>query len=586
MRLSEYGEQASQPINETERTMPSGIKTIRNISRTYRHIGRYRKIVGILLKNGFGFLFKDLNVLRLLGFSKKELDSSNSEAAPLVEYAPRLRSTLIELGPTYVKLGQILSTRPDILPTELVNELALLRDHVPPFPFEQVRQIIREELNGEIEDFFSSFDEEPVGAASIAQGHHAVLKDGTEVFVKVQRPGIRKDIMVDLEIMGFLASQIEENEPDLAFMKPTRIIEEFSTSLERELDFHNELTNMISFAKQFDGNEGLVIPKPWRELSTRRLLVMEYIRGYRADDLEGMRRDGIDLKAVAELGVKILLEQFFEHGFFHADPHPGNMFILPGPKICYVDFGVMGRLTEDERDYFAQILTDMVSGNNKAVAKAVLKITTSEEQPSLEVLEREVASLIDCHLKGNVKDLNVVQAIQDFYGVCYKQKLCLKPHIYQMMKALGYADAMGREMAPDFEIFKQVQPFVLSQAFKRVNLIHKGRQLLEILMDWSEVIQKMPSRSQELWEQLMEGRIGFEHEIKNLQSLNNVLNQSINRLCAGIVLSGMIVSSAIVLHAKIPPLFYNVSVLGLLGFLLSGILGAILLYSFFQSGDK
>ena len=243
-------------------------------------------------------------------------------------------------------------------------------------------------------------------------------------------------------------------------------------------------------------------------------------------------------------------------------------------------------LTEDERDYFAQILTDMVSGNNKAVAKAVLKITTSDEQPSLEVLEREMASLIDCHLKGNVKDLNVVQAIQDFYGVCYKQKLCLKPHIYQMMKALGYADAMGRQMAPDFEIFKQVQPFVISQAFKRINPIHKGRQLMEVLLDWSEEIQKLPSHGQEFWEKLISGRIAFEHEIKNLQSLNNILNQSINRLCAGIVLSGMIVSSAIVLHASIPPLLFNVSVIGLLGFLLSAILGAILLYSIFISGDK
>ena len=294
--------------------MPSGIKTIRNISRTYRHIGRYRRIVGILLKNGFGFLFKDLKVFRLLGFSQKELDSSRMEAVPLVDYAPRLRSTLIELGPTFVKLGQILSTRPDILPAELVNELALLRDHVPPFPFEQVRQIVKEELNGEVEDFFSEFDETASGAASVAQGHHAVLKDGTEVFVKVQRPGIRGDIMVDLEIMEYLASLIEGNEPELAFMKPTRIIEEFAESLERELDFHNEMTNMISFAKQFAGNEGIVIPKPRRELSTRRILVMDYIRGYRGDDLEGMRRDGIDLKAVAELGVKVLLEQFFEHG--------------------------------------------------------------------------------------------------------------------------------------------------------------------------------------------------------------------------------------------------------------------------------
>ena len=566
--------------------MPSGIKTIRNISRTYRHIGRYRKIVGILLKNGFGFLFKDLNVFRLLGFSKKELDSSQMEAAPLVDYAPRLRSTLIELGPTFVKLGQILSTRPDILPAELVNELALLRDHVPPFPFEQVRQIVREELNGEVEEFFSDFDEKPAGSASIAQGHHAVLKDGSEVFVKVQRPGIRGDILVDLEIMEYLAALIEGNEPELAFMKPTKIIEEFAESLERELDFHNEMTNMVSFAKQFAGNEGIVIPKPRRDLSTRRILVMDYIRGYRGDDLEGMKQAGIDLKAVAELGVKVLLEQFFEHGFFHADPHPGNMFILPGPKICYVDFGVMGRLTEDERDYFAQILTDMVSGNNKAVAKAVLKITSSEIQPSLETLEREVAALIDCHLKGDVKDLNVVQAIQDFYRVCYKQKLCLKPHIYQMMKAMGYADAMGREMAPDFEIFKQIQPFVISQGLKRINPLHKGRQLLEMILDWNEAIQKMPGQGREFWEQLMSGRMTFIHEMKNLQSLNSILNQSINRLCAGIVLAGMIVSSAIVLHANIPPLFYDVSVLGLIGFVVSGICAAILLTSIFRSGDR
>lgn len=565
-----------------------GLSTIRNITRTYRHITRYRRILSILLRNGFGYLFKDLRIHRPSGLFRKNGKNTpdESEHEGSTAYAERLRATLIELGPTFVKLGQLLSCRPDILPVVLVNELAKLRDHVPPFPFSEVRRIFQEDLHGQIEDFFSAFNEKPSGAASIAQGHHAVLKDGTEVFVKIQRPGIRNDINVDLEILAYLAKRLEMDNSSIRFLKPTKIVEEFAASLERELDFSSEVSNMTSFARQFGKRAGLRIPAPHRELCSRRILTMDFERGLRGDDIEGMKHSGINPREVADLGVELLLEQFFDHGFFHADPHPGNMFIQPGPTICYIDFGVMGRLTRDEVDTFGLLMKQILEGDNRAITKTVLKMTTSEIQPDPDELERDITTLVDCHIRGNIAQMNVVQLIQDFYTICHRQKLCLRPNIYQMLKALGYADAMGRKLAPDFLILGQLRPFVMRQSFKRLSPKRNAKRVMDILLDWHELLKVLPAQTQGIIKSLLGGRLAFHHTLDDFPEFNQTITHSFNRLCAGVVLSGMLIASALVLLAGTPPLFYGVSILGLVGFLQSLIVGTIILWSIISSGKK
>lgn len=564
----------------------SGITTIRNITKTYRHINRYRKILSILLRNGFGFLFNDLHIHKPFGLGKVPNEDLESAGINHAGFAKRLRATLVELGPAFVKLGQLMSCRPDIFPAELIEELSKLHDHVTPFPFEQVRKIIREDFHGEIEDYFSSFDEYPIAAASVAQGHHAVLKDGKEVFVKVQRPNIMRDINVDLEILGYFARHIEENCPEYGFLRPSKIVEQFASNIRRELDFNNEKSNMLCFAKQFSSNSNVVVPKPVRELCSMRVLTMDYINGIKGNNVDGMKKAGIDIKAVAELGVKILMEQFFNYGFFHGDPHPGNMFILQGPKICYVDFGDMGRLTQSERVTLGMLLTEVFTGDNKTAAKILLRLTTTDMALDPEDLERDWASLVDCHLRGNVAELNVVNVIQDFYDLCYRQKLCLKPHIYQMMKALGYADAMGRTLAPDFEIFAQIRPFITEQALKKLEPLSNIKQSLSVISDWGEMLKHIPSQVSHILNRALDGSLYFHHKLDDISKIRHAFNASLNRICSGIVLAGMLVASSIVIHAQTPPLIKGVSIIGILGFIQSFVVGTILLWSILRSGDN
>ncbi len=557
--------------------MQNSLQTIRNIGRTYRNIGRFRKILSVLLANGFGTFFKDLRMLAALGLNSKDVENSQASPETIDEWAERLRKTLIELGPTFVKLGQILSCRPDILPVSLVKELEKLRDRVTPFPFEKVREIIKEDLHGEIEDFFSSFDENPAGSASIAQGHRAVLKDGTEVFVKVQRPGIRQNIVDDLEILKYFAAQFEKNNEDLAFLKPLRIIEDFADGLERELDFNNERTNMLNFAKQFSGNDKIWVPKPYNNLCSTRVLTMDFVKGWRPDDPEGIRNAGMDPKVIAESGATLLLEQFFKFGFFHADPHAGNMFVLPDHKLCYIDFGDMGRITEDEKERFVRLMTYVVMGNNKSATKILMSLVSTELKIDPDELERSVASLIDCHLKGDLQDLNVVQAVQDFYAVCHKHRICLKPHVYKMLKALGYADDMGRKLAPDFAIINHVKPFVLSQAISRLNVMKWGRDALMFGEDWYRFFAWMPDNIKPLVEKLNDGKIHFNHNLEDFVNLEKSLKVSAGQLCASIIIASMLISSGLLVHAHIEPQIRGVSVLGIMGFMGAFVLGAILL---------
>lgn len=566
--------------------MADGIATIRKIGKTYRHIARYRKILQILLSNGYGFLFKDLRILNVLDLKKKEIEAE-SKKEPSIQYASRLRSTLAELGPTFVKLGQILSCRPDILPANLVTELAKLRDRVPPFPFEKVREAFKRDFNGEIEDFFQSFDETPVGAASIAQGHKAILKNGQEVFVKIQRPDIKRDIDIDLEILQYLAQQIEENNPDLSFLKPTKIIEEFAAGLEKELDFENEVANMTAFGKKFEHNNNIVVPKPIRALCSKRILTMDFISGFQANDLEGMRNAQIDLKKVANMGAELIMQQFFENGIFHADPHPGNVFILPGPKICYIDFGDMGRLTQDEMSSFSLLLSMLISGHIKPAVKVMLTMTTTDVTPDLEELERDVAELIDCYFMGNIMDLDLGSALQDFYAICYRQRLCLKPNIYKMLKALGYVEAMGLQLAPDFEILSQIKPYVTRQTIKQLSPKKNAKLALELGYDWLQILKWLPNHVKPILGKIEEGTITINHNVENLQSLNATITHSINRLCAGIILCGMIVTSGLLIHAKLPPAPYGCSIFGLIGLMMSSVLALVLLVSIFLSlNDK
>ena len=519
------------------------INTIRSISQTYRHINRYRQIVNILLKNGFGYLFRDVRIYRPGNWS-------HLGAVP-EQGSSRIRDTLAELGPTFIKLGQLFSCREDILPQGIINELKKLQDQVPPIPFEQVRQIIRNDLHADIGEIFQDFSRQPVGAASMAQGYRAVLKDGRKVFVKVRRPGIEKQMAVDLEILSYIVARVEHDVPQCRIFHLASMVETFADRLMREVDFHGEVANMEVFIRQHGRDDALVIPHPCKQYCTDNIIVMDFIDGIRGNDLDAIVRSGVDLQRLAENGIRLLLEQVFDYGFFHADPHPGNIFVMPGNRLCYVDFGSMGRITVRERQIMARGVAAMFSSDSHEMTRLVLELVELSDKPDMDSLECDLGALVDRHLRGNVAELCLVDFIGDFYSICRRYHLCLKPHFYEIVKAMGYAEAFGRQIAPQFNIYQQLRPFILRQTLRKFDLMSRIRQIFAGASDWEECLMGLPGMITPALQQLIDGRLKIRHEQEDVARLALQLRKSSQRLAWSILLSALLLAIAMVASAVI-----------------------------------
>lgn len=547
------------------------------LTRTYRHIDRFRQVMVILFRHGFGFLFGRLQSFVPRRF-RLNMAVTDEKIDWLADNLPeQLRLTLTDLGPTYIKLGQIMSGRSDLLPESFIRELVKLQDKLPSFGFDQVQKIFRDDFHMEISEFFAEFSEKPVAAASIAQGHIARLKTGEQVFVKVRRPGIERKIRADLEIAGILADYLEKSRPELRFLHLPRLVSEFAQSILNELDLTNEVANLNAFRRQFRNRQGIRVMKTWPQLCSRNIITMEYVRGIKGTDVNALRKAGIDLKGVSNLGAELLLEQFFVHGFFHADPHPGNVFIMPDGAICYVDFGQMGRLSHHEREIFAELLTAVVQRDEHLAAKLLLKLCVFEDEPDLNALEMAIADFISRYGEENLSELNVGSAIRDIYVICRKQGITLRPHVYLMLKALGESDEMGRMLNPDFNIMEHLKPFVTRAILQRFDIWAIARKLHGLFRDYSEVAEVLPTDYRHLVDDFRGGKLRFNIHYDEAEQLRRDFSHGINRVCLAIIQFALLVSAAIVFHARISPTIYGCSVLGILGVLASGILFTIMI---------
>ena len=553
--------------------------TIRHLPQAYRRLSRFRHILRVLFKYGFDTISlrerMPQAMKRLFMPWKKD---ETTEIAAKYSMPERLRMAFVELGPTFVKLGQVLAQRQDMIPPEFVHEFSKLQDNVPPFGMDLVRQQIRTELGRELEEVFSEFDEHPVGAASMAQGHLAKLKDGTEVFVKIQRPGIAQSMRLDLEILVQLAAALERHSEELGFLRPVKIVEEFKNSLEQELDFSREMANQMRFAHQFKNREGIHIPWVYEEYCTKQILVMEFVRGIKATNLDELRAAGADLVKLSELGANLLLEQFFDYGFFHADPHPGNMIFQLPSTICYIDFGNVGRITVDERKLFGDMMMYLVAGDFKSCARVLVALTEHDGEPDIGELERDLGAFSDQHLHRRLNNLDINSALHDLYQLCYRQGMFLKPHIYMMFKALAMSDKLGRDMNPNFELMKQIQPFAEKLLLEQMNPMTALKRLKTYKHEIGELMDDAPRDVRQLLKQLLHGKMHFEHSVQGMTNLSKVFDGVFNRLAAAIVLAAMLVGSSIVVHANPKPHWYGTSIMGLLGYVVSAVGGVLLLW--------
>lgn len=562
------------------------IRKIGLISRTYRSINRYRQILTVFAKYGFGDLIETLRVGQYIELGLQLVSRGRSEPHEKLTRAERVRHICEELGPTFVKLGQVLSTRPDLIPADWAEELEKLQHQVPPFPFTQVREIIERELGRPLDAAFARFDEQPIAAASMAQVHRATLPDGEPVAVKVQRPGIREVIEVDLEILLHLATLAERHLEDVRLHRPTRIVHEFARTIENELDFTIEAANLERFGAVFLNDDTVYVPKVFRSSSTPQVLTLEFIDGIRPNELARLTEHGHDLKRIAQRGAELILKQIFAHGFFHADPHPGNVFVLPHDVICYLDFGMMGRVDRRTRERFSDLVAAVAGRDAEKTARILLDLLEHDDdvEPDLRLIERDVAELIDVHLVSRLEEFAMGKLLQHLLELSHRHRLRLPPELVLMLKALATAEKVGAALDPGLDMVSQAAPFVRRLQIERYRPARMARDLYESGADLLQFVREFPGNLRDLLRLTRHGalKIGFEH--RGLDHMLEVNERIANRVSFAIVVAALIVGSSVIVHSQIPPKWHEIPVVGLAGFVAAGVMGLWLLLAILRHG--
>jgi len=541
---------------------------------TFRHPLRLQEILRILIRSGLSDWVLLLRLDRSFPWIRRII---REEAPPEQAEKNRwvmVRETLEELGPTFVKFGQIMSNRTDLLPAELVAELVGLQDEVPPVPLSAARQVVESELKTPLEEVFPWFDAEPAASASIAQVHRASLRNGDEVAVKVQRPGIENTIRTDIEILMYLASLVERYVPNMRLFHPTGLVEEFRRSITNELDFTQEVRNIRKFKNLFADDKRVRIPTPFRGYSSRRVLTMQYIRATKLSEVQHDATGRFNKRRLARLGADVILEQIFVHGFFHADPHPGNILVADGDVICFLDFGITGRLRPQQRQHLIDSMLGAVNHDAHRVTMAMLGICErSPRSLDLEALEERVSDVLDEYLEVTFGELDLNQFFDDLIKLVVRFGIRLPSSLMLVTKTMVAIEGIGLSLRPDFNIMEVYRPFTRKLYLDRLRPENVRRDGSELLGDYAALMRALPKDARELVDMVKNGRMQMGFNLTGLEPLRRTLDDVSYRLVLGIVLGSLMVSSAMIVQAGIPPFVFNVPLIGVFGFGAAGLIG-------------
>jgi ubiquinone biosynthesis protein len=535
---------------------------------------RYKEIVQILWKHGFGEILKLVVLQKVVGMDEKAL---NEKAAQEELFPVRVREALEELGPTFIKFGQVLSSRRDLISDELYIELCKLQDHVPPFDGEVAKAIVEEQLGKPVKELFATFTIKPIAGASIAQVHKAKLHDGTKVAVKVQRPDIRKVIDLDLAILHDLAKFTEKNVTDLSGMNPVGVVEEFSETLLKELDFTHEADNATRFAGQFKGNRSIKVPAVYDDLSTSRVLTMEFISGLSVTDPENLRKHHINPTRLAERLTDIIYEQVLEFGFFHGDPHPGNMCILPKGVIGLFDFGMMGSFTPSFRECIANLIAGLAKKDHPQVMNAILELSKERFTEDPNKMLSDVEAFADLHLSKSLKDINLGEVLNKLLDLLRNNRLRMNGSFYLGIKAFTQVEAIGRILDADLNFIARGEPYARPMIEKKYKFPHLSEVASRLLTGSIDFLDHFPTDFRNFYQRFKAGKltIPIEHKIdpKGFEPMRETLHSVANLLATAVLTASVLICSSILVLAVMPPVVWGVSLFGFLGLLWGSTMG-------------
>ncbi|GAB6100319.1 AarF/ABC1/UbiB kinase family protein [Halanaerocella petrolearia] len=552
---------------------------LRGITRGYRHIKRYREIVEVLIKNGFGYLVEVLDLYHFVPLRKrfKNLDPSGPNKDTR---AIRLRKVLEELGPTFVKLGQLLSTRSDLLPPRYIEELEKLQEEVPAMDFKQVVAIIEDELEGSCQDFFTELSATPLASASIGQVHKGILKNGEEVVVKVQREGIESRVETDLEIMVNLAQILENRLFTDSFFSPVEVVENFSKMIKRELDYRIEGRNASKFKENFAQEEDIKIADPIWEFTTRRLLTMEFIAGSRIRQLESESTK----KEMAKIITESFMKQALIDGFFHGDLHPGNIIITDNDKLALIDFGLVGQLSRPDREAVATLFTSLIRKDIERAVKELLKLGVVTHEIDRKELQRDFYKLVDDYYGATLEEVELGPIINRILDLAFRYKIRLPSEFTLLTKSLVTIEGVVSNLAPDFDILVVARPFIYQLLKEQYHPKRLVKGLFRDLRDMIEVLTDFPEDLQQVMHLLEDGSLKVKMKHVDLNDLISKLDIVTNRLSVSLIVSALIVGSSLVMLTDKGATLLGFPVIGISGYLIAVILGIWVVISILRSG--
>jgi len=546
-----------------------------------KDLGRVHEIASILVRCGFGDLVRRLGLGEALEKAGKALHWKYAEETASLQPHQRARHALQKLGPTFVKLGQVLATRVDLFPQEWIAEFEMLQDSAPPVPFEELRQQLEEDLGGPPEEIFAEFDSEPLAAASIAQVHLARLRDGSRVIVKIRRPGIKRVVESDLNLMMRLANILTRENPETQRFRPSEVVHQFSIALRRELDLAHECRNAVRVAENLAADGHVVVPKVYWQWTSERVNVQEYIDGICGRDMASFEAAGLDRRQIASRGARAILRMVLVDGFFHADPHPGNVFFLPDNRIALIDFGMIGHLGEERRFQVIELLHGMVERDSNAVCEVLLEWSDSVSLPS-ERLVADICAFLDQYHGLPLGQVRFPDMVRDMMGMLRDNHLVLPADLSMMFKVLLTLDGFCRQLNPEFDLVAEARPFVRNALIMRYTPQEVARRGWHGLSGLVDLLTGLPRDMRRLVRAARRGALRVHIDIQELEHFGERLDSAVSRLTVGMITAAFIIGTSIMLSVTGDTEYLAMSILAGLGFSLAALGGVWVLVSIWR----
>ncbi|UCG24289.1 MAG: AarF/ABC1/UbiB kinase family protein [Chloroflexota bacterium] len=511
-----------------------------------RHLNRYRKIAEVMARHGFGAIVAEMGLGGALNLPRRLL---RREPPPETRRtaAQHLREALEELGPTFIKLGQIASTRPEILPPAFTEELSRLQDDVPPAPWDEIKVVLEEELDQPIEEVFLALDPTPIASASLAQVYAALLEDGTQVVVKVQRPNIERVIATDLAIIGDMARLAAERLPWTAAYDPVGLSEEFGIALKAELDYGREGRNVDRFRRNFADESFIYVPKVYWRYSTRRVLIQERISGIKPDNIQRLDDEGYDREEIAMHAARFIIKEILEDGYFHADPHPGNLVILPGNVIGLIDFGTVGYLDDTDRANLIRLYVAVIQFDVEAIVDQLIRMRIAGPDVDEHGLKRDLRRLLRKYYGMPLKDIAVNEMLAEIQPIIFEYRLKIPSDYWLLLKTLVIMEGVGKRLAPDFDVFEVSAPFVRRFLLRLASPTSWGPGVLRGVGGWLDLMTNFPRRTTRILDQIERGSLSIEVDVPSITRASRQMDQAANRIILAILIGTLTVALALLI---------------------------------------